>query len=97
MDVEKTWESEFGGHRRGLYENGYRWQDQDNDTDTACNLCPPNSDESYERTMNLKKALKKTKAALRDLETTGLKTNKESQKKSVVECLENVEEIDTRK
>ena len=70
-------------------------QAKDNGTDTACYL----SSElwwSYERTMNLKKALKKTKAALRDLETTGPKPNKESQKKSVVECLEDVEEIDTR-
>ena len=50
----------------------------------------------YERTMNLKKALKKTKTALRDLETTGPKSNKESQRKTVVECLENIEEIDTR-
>ena len=50
----------------------------------------------YERTMNLKKALKKTKAALRDLETTGPKSNNESQKKTVVECLEDIEEIDTR-
>ena len=50
----------------------------------------------YERTMNLKKALKKSKAALRDLETTGPKSNNESQKKTVVECLEDIEEIDTR-
>ena len=46
--------------------------------------------------MNLKKALKKTKAALRELETTGPKTNKEYRKKTVVQCLEDVEEIDTR-
>ena len=46
--------------------------------------------------MNLKKALKKTKAVLRDKENAGPKSNKESQKKSVVECLEDVEEIDTR-
>ena len=46
--------------------------------------------------MNLKKALKKTKAALCELETTGLKSNKECQKKTVVECLGDIEEIDTR-
>ena len=78
-------------------------QANDYDTDTACNLCPPNSDESSERTMNLKKALKKTKAALEHggsyqfpKNSTEKTVPKESQKKTVVECLEDIEEIDTR-
>ena len=50
--------------------------------------------------MNLKKAFKKTKAAQGDQETTGPKSNKEFWRnpvsKSLVECLEDVEESETR-